>query len=288
MVAVSDGNCPLVSTEWLAEHIDSPDIHVIDASWFMPNSGRNAKQEYEFCHIKGAVFFDIDEIADLTSPYPHMVPSPEKFASRVRKLGLGDGVKIIIYDSHGIFSAPRVWWMFRLMGHDDVAVLDGGLKKWLAEGRPTDDAIVSHWERHFTIRIRNDLIRDFSQVLAICEDQGTQVVDARSPARFSGTEPEPRPNLNSGHIPNSINWHYAQLINSDGTMVSNDEIKAQIAALGIDLNKPIIASCGTGVTACILALALDKIGKDKVAVYDGSWAEWGARDDAPIVCADMV
>ena len=288
MVAYGDGNLPLVSTEWLAEHLDSPDIHIIDASWFMPSNPRNPRREYEDRHIRGAVFFDIDDICDLTSPYPHMVPLPEKFASRVRRLGLGDGVKIVVYDSQGIFSAARVWWMFRYMGHADISVLDGGLKKWIAEGRTTEKTPSYHWERHFTFNVQKDLIRDFQEVLHASENKTAQIIDARSNSRFEGTEQEPRSNLNSGHIPNSVNWHYAKLLNPNGTMISQDAIRKQAKDLGIKLDKPIIASCGTGVTACIVALALYRIGVKDVAVYDGSWSEWGARDDAPIICNGMA
>lgn len=282
MSSWSEPQIPLVSTDWLLEHIHSPDVHIIDASWHMPNAGRNAKQEYEDCHIEGAVFFDIDEISELNTSLPHMVPSPEKFASRARNLGLGDGIKIVIYDSVGIFSAPRVWWMFRLMGHEDVVILDGGLKKWLAEGKPIEDMKPFKRDRHYSIRMRHDLIKDFNQVLSASQNAKPQILDARSPTRFSGEEAEPRQGLNSGHIPNSINVHYAKLINEDGTLKSKSELEKIFKDNNVDISKPIITSCGSGITACILALALSVVGNNNVAVYDGSWAEWGSRDDAPI------
>lgn len=282
MSSWSKPQSPLVSTQWLAENLYSPDICIIDASWFLNEPERNARDEYENCHIPNAVFFDIDEISDSASQYPHMLPSPEKFASRVKRLGLGDGMHFVIYDSVGIFSAPRVWWMFRAMGHEDVVVLDGGLKKWIEEGRPTDDMLPMSRERHYTVRVRNDLIKGFYQVLNASQNKTAQIIDARSAARFNGQEEEPRPCVSKGHIPNSKNLPWGTLVNQDGTMISDDEIRAKFENIGTDLKAPIITSCGSGVSACILALALAKIGKDQVAVYDGSWAEWGSRDDAPI------
>jgi thiosulfate/3-mercaptopyruvate sulfurtransferase len=192
---------PLVSTGWLAAHLDAPDIRIVDASWYLPQMQRDAKAEYAAAHIPGAVFFDIDEICDLESPYPHMLPSPEKFSSRVRALGLGDGNRIVVYDGAGLFSAARVWWMFRVMGHEDVMVLDGGLKKWKAEGRPTDDRVPRHSARHFTARRNAGLIRDRDAMLRNIDTCAEQVLDARSAGRFKGTEPEPRPGLRGGHIP---------------------------------------------------------------------------------------
>jgi thiosulfate/3-mercaptopyruvate sulfurtransferase len=282
MSAWSTPELPIVSTDWLFEHLNSPDVHVIDASWHMPNSGRNARAEYNDCHIEGAVFFDIDEISDSNTTLPHMMPSPEKFASRVRSLGLGDGIKIVVYDSNGIFSAPRVWWMFRHMGHDDVVVLDGGLKKWLAEGKPCEDMPPIKRDRHYSIRVRHDLIKDFNQTLAISQNGNAQIIDARSPTRFSGEEMEPRAGLNSGHIPNSINLHYAKLLNEDGTFKNIAELEKIFVQNGVDIKAPLVASCGSGITACILALGAYLIGNQNVAIYDGSWAQWGSRDDAPI------
>lgn len=287
MSSWSTPQSPIVSTDWLFEHLNSPDVHIVDASWYMPNSGINPKTEYEKCHIPNAVFFDIDEICETNTSLPHMAPSPEKFSSRARSLGMGDGIRIVIYDQQGIFSAPRVWWMFRLMGHEDVVILDGGLKKWLSENKPVEDMLPIRRERHFSVKYRNDLIKDFTQVLNACENKKAYIFDARSANRFLGREQEPRAGLNSGHIPNSINFHYASFINENGTLKSKKEIENIFNAHNLDLKKPIILSCGTGITACIIGLALARIGHYHAAVYDGSWTEWGSRDDAPIESEDF-
>jgi thiosulfate/3-mercaptopyruvate sulfurtransferase len=272
---------PLVSTGWLAAHLDAPDIRIVDASWYLPQMQRDAKAEYAAAHIPGAVFFDIDEICDLESPYPHMLPSPEKFSSRVRALGLGDGNRIVVYDGAGLFSAARVWWMFRVMGHEDVVVLDGGLKKWKAEGRPTDDRVPRHSARHFTARRNAGLIRDRDAMLRNIDTCAEQVLDARSAGRFKGTEPEPRPGLRGGHIPGSFNLPAGELVAADGTMKTPDELKALFAKAGIDISRPVVTTCGSGVTASILALGLAVLGNPQVPVYDGSWAEWGAIRELP-------
>jgi thiosulfate/3-mercaptopyruvate sulfurtransferase len=272
---------PLVSTGWLAAHLDAPDIRIVDASWYLPQMQRDAKAEYAAAHIPGAVFFDIDEICDLESPYPHMLPSPEKFSSRVRALGLGDGNRIVVYDGAGLFSAARVWWMFRVMGHEDIVVLDGGLKKWKAEGRPTDDRVPRHSARHFTARRNAGLIRDRDAMLRNIDTCAEQVLDARSAGRFKGTEPEPRPGLRGGHIPGSFNLPAGELVAADGTMKTPDEMKALFAKAGIDISRPVVTTCGSGVTASILALGLAVLGNPQVPVYDGSWAEWGAIRELP-------
>jgi thiosulfate/3-mercaptopyruvate sulfurtransferase len=273
---------PLVSTEWLATHLQAPDIRIIDASWYMPAANRDPRAEYRQAHIPGAVFFDIDEIADTTSAFPHMLAPPEKFASRVRKLGIGDGHRIVIYDGTGLFSAARVWWNFRAMGHEDVFVLDGGLPKWKAENRPLEDMPPIPRDRHFSPRPNHSLIRTAADMQANLTTRREQVVDARSPARFSAQEPEPRPGVRGGHIPGAVNIHYARLLNTDGTMRQRTELEAIFSAAGIDTTRQVAATCGSGVTAAIVALALRVVGAPDAAIYDGSWSEWGSRQDLPL------
>jgi thiosulfate/3-mercaptopyruvate sulfurtransferase len=273
----------LVDTEWLATRINAPDIVVFDASWHMPETGRNAREEYMEAHIPGALFFDIDEIADLTSPLPHMLPPPEKFSSRMRRMGVGDGCRIVIYDTHGLYSAARVWWTFRVMGATDVAVLDGGLKKWRAENRAIEDGPPApRFERHFTSRRNGELVRDSDDVMQAVLDNSAQIVDARSPGRFSGAEPEPRAGLRSGHMPGARNLHYATLINEDGTLKDANEAARIFGEAGVDIARPVIATCGSGVSAAIIALSLATLGNRHTAVYDGSWVDWGANPSLPV------
>ncbi len=272
----------LVSTEWLAEHIGAPDVRVVDGSWYLPTEGRDPKAEYAERHIPGAVFFDIDAISDEKSNLPHMLPSPEKFSSKVRKLGLGDGVRIVVYDGGNMMAAARVWWTFRVFGHEDIAVLDGGLPKWMAEGRPVDDEPVIPRERHFTARMNTFLVRDLEQMRANIDSGREQVVDARGAGRFQATEPEIRPGLRGGHIPGSVNLPYSGLLRPDATMKSDADIRAAFDAIGVDPAKPVATTCGSGISASFLALALNLIGARKVAVYDGSWTEWGSREDTPV------
>jgi thiosulfate/3-mercaptopyruvate sulfurtransferase len=273
---------PIVSTKWLADHLDAPDVRVVDASWHMPAEGRDPYEEYRSAHIPGAVFFNIDEIADTECGLPHMLPSPTLFSSRARKLGLGSGNKIVVYDSKGLFSAARVWWMFRVMGHQDVCVLDGGFPKWRSEGYPVEDLAPRPRERHFIARVNRELVRDIDQVKSACANRHEQIFDARGPRRFKGEDPEPREGMRSGHIPSSKNVPFPSLLNEDGTMKSQDEIREIFESAGLDFDKPVITSCGSGVTACILTLALEMIGKTDVAVYDGSWSEWGGCKDVEV------
>jgi thiosulfate/3-mercaptopyruvate sulfurtransferase len=273
----------LVSTEWLAQHLEAPDLRVVDATWYLPSQGKNGRAEYDARHIPGAVFFDIDEIADTDSDLPHMLPAPEKFAARVRKLGLGDGNRIVVYDQLGLMSAARVWWMFRVFGHRDVAVLDGGLPKWIAEGRPTEDRPPQPRERHFTARYNHLMVRDREQVRANLSSRNEQVVDARAAGRFTGQEPEVWPGRRSGHIPGSFNVPYTDLLDGKAkTLLPAEAIAARFRKAGVDLSRPVVTSCGSGVTAAVLALALHLIGRNDVALYDGSWAEWGRPGDTPV------
>lgn len=273
----------LVSTEWLAERLNAPDVRIVDASWYMAAQKRDPKAEYSAEHIPGAVFFDIDDIADSASALPHMLPSPEKFSSRVRKLGLGDGSRIVLYDGSGqMIASARAWWMFRAFGHQDVAILEGGLPKWKKEGRPVEDLPPMPRERHFTARFDSTLVRDVEQMKANVGSRREQVLDARSQGRFRGTEPEPRAGLRGGRIPGSLNLPYGVLFNPDGTLLSAEALKAKFRAAGIDLGKPVAATCGSGVSACVLAFALHLLGHRQVAVYDGSWTEWGGRNDTPV------
>ncbi len=273
----------LIETDELERELDAPDFVIIDATWYMPDEGKNAREEYLAEHIPGAIFFDIDEIADTNSPLPHMLPSPEKFSSRMRKMGIGDGQRIVVYDRHGMFSAPRVWWMFRVMGADEVSVLNGGLPKWKGEGRPLMMGEPSaRTPRHFTSRRNLDLVRDVDDMKSVIHDKSADIVDARSPERFAGTVPEPREGLRSGHIPGSQNVPYGQLLNADGTLKSTEELNAIFAAAGVEPHKPVVTSCGSGITACVLALALAETGHRRTSVYDGSWTEWGADDSLPI------
>ncbi len=272
----------LVSTEWLAAHLSNPDLRIFDASWYLPDMGRDGRAEYAKAHIPGARFFDIDEISDQRSQLPHMAPPPEKFIARMRAMGVGDGHQVVVYDGAGMFSAARVWWLFRLMGKTDIAVLDGGFPKWRAEGRPVEDMPPVMRDRHITVALQNHLVRDVTQVAAASKLKDHEILDARGAARFRGEAPEPREGLRAGHIPGSKNVHYASLLNDDGTMKSPDDLRAVFDAAGVDLSKPVISTCGSGVTAAIIDLALERIGHDRHAVYDGSWSEWGMYGDLKV------
>ncbi len=273
----------LVSTDWLADNLGAPDLRVVDASYYLPGEGLDPRHEFEAQHIPGAVFFDIDAIKDPASDLPHMLPPPHIFSSKVRKLGLGDGLRLVIYDQRGIFSAPRVWWTFRFFGHDEVAVLDGGLPKWLDEGRPVEDGEARAEERHFTPRMNSFLLRDRDQMLANLSGGGDQVLDARSRARFAGGAPEPREGLRAGHIPGSRNLPFTEIVDPQRqTLLDPAALKERFAAAGIDLRRPVVTTCGSGVTAAVLALGLHRIGQREAAVYDGSWSEWGLPGDTPV------
>jgi len=268
----------LVSTEWLEKHLNDPDLRVIDASFYLPDMKRDAKAEYAASHIPGARFFDIDEISDTLSALPHMMPSVEKFMSRMRAMGVGDGHQVVVYDGMGLFSAARVWWMFRLMGKTDIAVLDGGFPKWQAEKRPVEDMPPVIRDRHMIVQRQAHLVKDVTQVAAAVKLGDWQIVDARSPSRFRGEEVEPRAGLRSGHIPGSKNVHYQTLLNGDGTMKEGAALRKAFEEAGVDLEKRIITTCGSGVTAAILMLGLERLGHKDASLYDGSWSEWGLFD----------
>lgn len=273
----------IVESDWLASHLDVPDLVIFDGSWHLPTAGRDPKAEYLAEHIPGALFFDIDDLVDEKSALPHMLPSTVKFASRMKKMGVGDGKRIVVYDTHGLFSAARVWWTFRAMGHQDVAVLNGGLKKWKAEGRPLEDgAPVGRSGRHFTPLQNSELIRDLGDMKGYVAKGGMQIVDARPAGRFEGIDPEPRPGLRQGHIPGSRNVPSSMIVKADGTIKSRDELEKIFKDAGIDPHEPVVTTCGSGVTASILSLALAVLGQTNAAVYDGSWAEWGKDSALPM------
>lgn len=267
-----------VSTEWLAERLDAPDIVVVDGSWYLPAQGRDGAAEYAARRIPGAVHFDLDAIKDTRSPLPHMLPPPNEFAAAVGALGIGDGMRIVVYDGLGFFSAPRVRWTFKVFGARDVVILDGGFPKWLAEGRPVEeDAPRPRKPRSFTARLDNGAVADADDVARATASKTIQVVDARAADRFRGEAPEPRAGLKSGHIPGSLNLPSSQLV-SDGRLKEPQEITRLFQEAGVDLDKPSIMSCGSGVSAVILSTALEIVGKPAKAIYDGSWSEWGAGE----------
>ena len=283
---MTDDPKTLVSTDWLAAHLDDPDLRIIDGSWHMAASGRDARAEYEAAHIPGARFFDIDAIADTRSELPHMAPPPELFVSRLRAMGIGDGHQVVVYDNADTHSAARVWWTFRLMGKTDVAMLDGGFAKWQAEGRPVEDLPPITRDRHMTVQRQAALVRDVTQVAAASKLRDQQIVDARPPGRFAGTDPEPRPGLRAGHIPGARNVPASTLYAADGTMKPVADLRAAFESAGVDLSRPVITTCGSGITAASLALALERIGKRDWSLYDGSWTEWGSYPDLKIETGD--
>ncbi|MES2340759.1 MAG: 3-mercaptopyruvate sulfurtransferase [Pseudomonadota bacterium] len=272
---------PLVSTDWLAAHLG--EVQLVDATWFMPNEGREGHADYLAAHIPGAVFFDIDAVADRTVDLPHMLPTAEDFAEAAGALGLSRDATIVAYDSFGVRSSARVWWTLRVMGFPKVFVLDGGLKKWLAEGRPTETGQAALPATNLSPSLEAGLVRDLGAVKNLLTSKAAQLVDARGAARFRGEAPEPRAGLRSGHMPGACNTPFDSLLNPDGTMKSAEELKALFRAAKVDLTAPIVTTCGSGVTASVVALALARLGREDVAVYDGSWTEWGGRPDTAVV-----
>lgn len=268
----------IVTVEWLKQNLDK--VRVLDASWYMPADKRDPAKEFEAAHIPGAGFYDIDALSDHASPLPHMLPPPGQFARDAGALGIGDGDMIVVYDTAGLFSAARVWFAFKAMGHDKVAVLDGGLPAWKAAGGSLEGGAANPRPANFTARPNPALVRDFDGVKAALGN--TQVLDARSAPRFEGIEPEPRAGLKSGHMPGAANLPYRAVLTSDGRLKDDAALQKLFSEKGVDLRAPIITSCGSGVTAAIVMLALEKLGARQVAVYDGSWTEWGGRDDAPV------
>ena len=270
---------PLVSTQWLAEHLDAPDLRIIDAAWYMPGDALTGRGEYAKEHLPGAVFFDIDAVADRGIDLPHMLPAPEAFAGAVGAMGVGDGDRVVVYDHTGLMASARVWWSLRVMGHERVYVLDGGLPRWKADGRPVTDEVPSPAHRIFHARFRPELVRDLDQIRRSVA-AGDQIADARSPGRFSGAEPEPRAGLPSGHMPGSLNLPW-QALARDGALRAPDDLTAAFKSAKVDVDRPLIATCGSGVSAAIIALAMARIGRPDTAVYDGSWTQWAGRDDTP-------
>jgi thiosulfate/3-mercaptopyruvate sulfurtransferase len=274
---------PLVTTAWLAARLGSPDIAIVDATWFMPGEGKTGAEAYAAGHIPGAVFFDIDEISDHSVDLPHMLPSDVAFAEAAGALGLRRDLAIVVYDGQGIFSAPRVWWELRTMGFPDVFVLDGGLKAWRAESRAIETALPRPAATTIEPAFDPSLVVDVEAVKGLVQSRAAQLVDARAAGRFTGEVPEPRAGLRCGHMPGALNVPWGGLINADGTMKTDHALRAAFEAAGVDLDGPIVTTCGSGVSAALLALALARLGRDDVAVYDGSWTEWGGRADTPVV-----
>jgi thiosulfate/3-mercaptopyruvate sulfurtransferase len=273
---------PLVSTAWLADHLADPRVQVIDATWFMPGEG-DGRDSYSAGHIPGAVFFDIDALSDPDTPLPHMLPSPAAFARAAGRLGLRREATVVAYDAQGLFSAPRAWWTLRVMGFPDVRVLDGGLKAWRAEGRPVETAAPLPAPVPLSVIYDATLVRDLGAVKAALAEAGAQLVDARAAARFRGEAPEPRPGLKAGHMPGALNLPWSGLVTAEGKLKSAADLHAAFDAAGVDLSRPIVTTCGSGVSAATLALGLARLGRSDVAVYDGSWTEWAGRADTEVV-----
>ena len=272
----------LVSTSWLVDHLDDPKVKIIDGSWHLPTTGRDGHKEYLNMHIPGAVYFNIDKISDYSSTLPHMIPSSKTFNSKISEMGISNSHNIIIYDSEGLFSAPRVWWMFRAFGHKNVSVMTGGFKSWVNENKPVSDNIPKISKGDFSGNLDPNMIRSLNDIKNNIVNNTELVIDARATNRFDGSEAEFRPGVRSGHIPKSFNLPYNKLINDDGTFISNSELINIFNTIGATEEQPVITTCGSGITACILGLGLHLIGRDNWTVYDGSWTEWGSNKDVDI------
>lgn len=271
----------LVSTEWLEKELGAPDLRIVDGTFFLASSGRDARAEYEAAHIPGAVFLDIEDVSDHSNPAPHMLPPPHKFASRMQSLGIGDGNRVLVYDNSPLHSAARIWWMLKIFGAHYCSILDGGLRKWTAEGRPLESGRPSVRHGHFTAALHTAAVARKPEMLALVGDRANEIVDARGAPRFTGEEAEPRPGLPSGHIPGSKNLPQADLFNPDNSWKRGDPLRAAFADAGVDLGKPMVATCGSGITAAVLLFGAHLLGKDDVRLYDGSWSEWGADPATP-------
>jgi thiosulfate/3-mercaptopyruvate sulfurtransferase len=270
-----------VTTEWLAAHLGDPDLAIVDGTFFLPSEGRNAQAEFLAGHIPGAVFFDVDAIADHHTDLPHMLPTPDDFATAVGALGISDQMRIVVYDTSDFQGGARVWWTLRLYGARDVRLLAGGLPRWTAEGRPLEQGETRRSARKFNVHFNAGGVASLDDMRKAIRDGGPQIVDARAAARFRGEAPEPRPGVRAGHMPGSHNLPWRELV-ENGEIKSPDKVKAAFTAAGVDINRPVLTTCGSGVTAAILLLGLKSIGKDNVVLYDGSWSEWGARTDTPV------
>lgn len=279
---MSDRTKWLVSTQWLEDHLNSPDVQVIDSSWHLPNEGRDPAAEFAAEHIPGAIYFDMDAVADLSTGLQHMLPSSDFFSQEAGKLGLSNNKLLVIYDVVGLKSAPRVWWTFRTMGVEDVYILDGGLPKWKAEGRAVTNEKTILPPARFDARLFHGAVRNHADMLAAIEDDTVQIVDARAEGRWRGVDPEPRPHLSSGRMPGSKNVPYMMLLDENGCLKDVDALRQIFESRGVDLGKPIITTCGSGATAAVLTLALDTLGHSQLGLYDGSWSEWASREDSPI------